>query len=97
MAVYVDSEAIFWRDKHWCHMAADSLEELHSFARRLGLKRSWFQENSRYPHYDITMEIRENALKLGAIDSDRPTIINRCKALKRELSIVQDDFWPTSF
>ncbi|HDS1555244.1 DUF4031 domain-containing protein [Stenotrophomonas pavanii] len=97
MAVYVDSEAIFWRDKLWCHMAADSLEELHSFARRLGLKRSWFQENCRYPHYDITMEIRDNALKLGAIDSDRPTIINRCKILKRELSIVQDDFWPTGF
>ncbi|WP_350260162.1 DUF4031 domain-containing protein [Stenotrophomonas riyadhensis] len=97
MAVYVDSEAIFWRDKLWCHMAADSLEELHSFARRLGLKRSWFQENCRYPHYDITMEIRDNALKLGAIDSDRPTIINRCKVLKRELSIVQDDFWPTGF
>ena len=95
MAVYVDSEEIRWRHRLWCHMAADSLDELHSFARRLGLKRSWFQDQASYPHYDLTVEIRERALRLGALEADRPMIIDRCKALKREMAIVQGDLWPT--
>ena len=43
MAVYVDSEEILWHGKLWCHLVADSLDELHTFAARLGLRRSWFQ------------------------------------------------------
>jgi hypothetical protein len=35
------------------HLMADSLEELHIFAKSLGLKRCWFQ-NHKYPHYDLT-------------------------------------------
>lgn len=95
MAVYVDSEGISWRNRLWCHLTADSLGELHSFARRLGLKRSWFQDRSNYPHYDVTMEIRERALCLGALDADRATMIDRCKSLRLELAIVQGEFWPS--
>lgn len=84
MAVYVDSEEIKWRGKLWCHLAADSLDELHSFAAKLGLRRSWFQ-SSGYPHYDVTVPVRARALQLGAIDADRETIVDRCKRLKIEL------------
>jgi hypothetical protein len=51
MTVYLDSAG---------HLVADSLEELHRFARRIGLKREWFQEG-RLPHYDLTSagKIRE--------------------------------------
>lgn len=50
----------------WCHMTSDtSLEELHSFAAKLGMRRSWFQDGRR-PHYDLTKAKREQAVRLGA-------------------------------
>ena len=51
----------------WCHMVTDaSLEELHDFARRLGLRREQFQRHERLPHYDLRPHMREKALALGA-------------------------------
>lgn len=48
-------------------MVSDSSsEELHSFARRLGLRREQFQEHERLPHYDLRSGVREEALSLGA-------------------------------
>lgn len=43
------------------HMVSDtSLEELHRFARKLGLKRAWFQDKTSsgfyHPHYDLTTD-----------------------------------------
>jgi hypothetical protein len=48
----------------WCHLMADSLEELHAFAARLGLKREWFQGD----HYDLIPRRREHAVRLGALE-----------------------------
>ena len=51
----------------WCHMVTDhSPEELHDFARRLGLRREQFQRHERLPHYDLRPHMREKALALGA-------------------------------
>ncbi|HET7662331.1 MAG TPA: DUF4031 domain-containing protein [Rhodanobacteraceae bacterium] len=85
MSVYVDAERIQWRDRLWCHLVADSLCELHAFAASLGLKRRWFQDGSFYPHYDVTIGVRRRALRLGAVDADRNTIVDRSKTLRREL------------
>ena len=85
MAIYVDDERIHWKGKQWCHLVADSLTELHGFARQLGLRRSWFQGRSVYPHYDVTVSIRDKALALGASMGDRSTIITCAKQLKAEL------------
>ncbi|WP_202753726.1 DUF4031 domain-containing protein [Burkholderia cenocepacia] len=85
MAIYVDDERISWRGKQWCHLVADSLNELHDFAQQLGLRRSWFQERSIYPHYDVTVSVREKALMLGALKGDRSTIVTCAKQLKTEL------------
>ena len=47
----------------WCHMATDGdFEELHAFAARLGLRRSWFQRD----HYDLPPHGRLAALAAGA-------------------------------
>jgi len=36
------------------HLASDeSLDELHAFAKSVGLKREWFQDHPRHPHYDV--------------------------------------------
>lgn len=48
------------------HMTADTLEELHAMARRIGLRRAWFQ-NGRVPHYDLTPARRQAALDGGAV------------------------------
>ncbi len=85
MAVYVDDELIPWRGKLWCHLVADTLSELHTFAHQLGLRQTWFQAKSVYPHYDVTVSVRDRALILGASLGDRQTIITCAKLLKHEL------------
>lgn len=69
--VYVDPLMDYgWVLGPSCHMWADSLEELHKVAKLLGLKRSWFQDRPRLPHYDLTRGKREIALRLGAKSKD---------------------------
>lgn len=77
MAVYVDElvehptgaiqpAARRWGNL-WCHLFADTAEELHEFAARIGMKRSWFQgHHKQFPHYDIIPSRRKAALKAGA-------------------------------
>lgn len=81
MAVYVDELATWPLDfvapaarKHgarWCHLTADTPEELHAFAARIGLYRRWCsdctQPRSRLLHYDLTPGKRVAALRAGAI------------------------------
>ena len=50
-----------------CHMTADTLEELHELAQRIGLKREWFQAKSNVPHYDLTPSRRALAMEAGAV------------------------------
>lgn len=76
MPVYVDA----LRDWGWklgpsCHLMADSAEELHAFAARLGLRRSWFQTSSSAPHYDLVASKRKLAVELGAVEwTDREMV-----------------------
>lgn len=66
MAVYVDDAAILWKGKARYHLAADDLDELHAFAKAVGINRCWFHRTRRRPHYDITGPQREAALEAGA-------------------------------
>ena len=50
------------------HMFADDLEELHTLAQAIGLKREWFQTNSSVPHYDVCQTKRALAIEQGAIE-----------------------------
>ncbi len=53
----------------WCHLSTDeNLEELHQFAEKLGLRRSYFQPHATLPHYDLTPAKRALAVKLGATE-----------------------------
>lgn len=57
------------RNAHlWCHLWADTPEELHALARRIGLKRAWFQDRPGFPHYDLTPGRRALALRAGAVE-----------------------------
>lgn len=75
MPVYVDevmrhggSATFRWKDS--CHMYADTLDELHAFAKSIGLKRAWFQDK-RVPHYDLNKSKHAKAIAKGATQHDR--------------------------
>ncbi|WPN29891.1 DUF4031 domain-containing protein [Pseudomonas sp. P5_109] len=85
MAVYVDAEEIKWRGREWSHLVADSLDELHAFADRLGLRRSWFQSKTLYPHYDVTKSVRTRALAMGAHGVDREKIVIYARQMRSEM------------
>ncbi|OPC84972.1 hypothetical protein B4N89_11510 [Embleya scabrispora] len=60
------------RYTRWSHLTADTRDELHAFAARLGLKRSWFQNATNYRwHYDVVPSKRALAIRLGAVEIDR--------------------------
>ena len=79
MPCYVDPlfDTRGWSDQ-WpfpeaCHLMADSDEELHALAARLGLKRAWHQPRPPHSvsHYDLTRRKRRAAVMAGAIEVDR--------------------------
>lgn len=80
MAVFVDDASIAAtvgrHTSRWSHLTADTREELHAFAARLGLRRSYYQHRPEANpgsfaaqgwHYDLTSGKREQALRLGAV------------------------------
>lgn len=67
MAVYVDTMRAPFRGRLMCHMVADTDDELHALADRLGLARRWHQKaGTPHSHYDIDWDTRARALALGA-------------------------------
>jgi len=90
MSIYVDSLRPVLRDNpHWpwptsCHLYGDSLEELHAFAGRIQLRRSWFQNHARLPHYDLTAARRERAVRAGAVEVTSREMVERMRAAIRE-------------
>ena len=90
MAVYVDDAVSLWRGHRWAHLMADTLDELHAFASRLGLQRERFQDKTSGAHYDVPAPLREQALRLGAVAISRHgdrdlmrAVIRRAKAQGR--------------
>jgi hypothetical protein len=77
VTVYVDDLRVPARvgriSARWSHLTADTREELHQFAARLGMRREWFQGNCKlcraecvHWHYDVTDTVRNRAIGLGA-------------------------------
>ncbi|MGB3110768.1 DUF4031 domain-containing protein [Psychrobacter alimentarius] len=85
MAIYVDFVCIEFRGHKWCHMLADTLQELHEFAALIDVDKRLFHRNASYPHYDVTVQMRETAIEYGALPADRRKIIECAKKLKIEL------------
>ena len=66
MTVYVDNYNAPFGRMIMCHMVADTLDELHAMADKIGVARKWFQDH-RTPHYDICKSKQELAFKHGAL------------------------------
>jgi len=79
MPVYVDPNFEWPKSKKWpygsvSHMYADTDEELHALAAKIGLKRAWCsdvtQPDSTLLHYDLSPPKRKQAIAAGAIPQD---------------------------
>jgi len=85
MPVYVDDMRAPFGRMVMCHMVADTLDELHAMADRIGVARRWYQgpPKTRHPHYDIALSKRALAVAAGAQEirwRDTPDIARRCLA-----------------
>jgi hypothetical protein len=76
MTIYVDVQMnngwkMYGRTVQNCHLFTDGpVDELHAFAVRIGMKRTWFQDKS-VQHYDLTPSRRRLAVAAGAVEVDR--------------------------
>jgi len=69
-----------------CHMLADTLDELHAMADRIGVARRWFQDH-RTPHYDVCASKKALAIQFGAIEigygsEDHRAVMQKAKQVK---------------
>ena len=62
MTVYVDDMRAPFGRMIMCHMVADTDDELHAMANKIGVARKWFQRD----HYDIALSKRSLAITEGA-------------------------------
>jgi hypothetical protein len=109
VTVYVDDASIralvpngrVVHDSRWSHLFADTQQELHEFAEKLGLRRSYFQPGrprgdgspSPHWHYDLTAGKRQQAIRLGArpVTARESIEIIRAREARAERARVADE------
>jgi hypothetical protein len=75
----------------WCHLYADTELELHAFALRLGMRRTWAQvSRSGIPHYDLTPGRRARAVVLGAYELGRREACDLRKKIRDEQAFFRE-------
>lgn len=75
MGVYVDlvrsypeKAELGWRYTEFCHLLADTHDELHAMAEAIGIPRRIFQDHPYRWHYDLPAPLRPTAIELGAVE-----------------------------
>lgn len=73
MSVYVDDMraefVVRGRRMIFCHMIADTSEELHAMATAIGVAHRWLQHGGTpREHFDIVLAKRRIAVKAGAME-----------------------------
>lgn len=67
--VYVDDMRAPFGRMVMCHMVADTDDELHAMAARIGVARRWHQKpGTHHSHYDICLSKRALAVAAGALE-----------------------------
>ena len=70
MTVYVDDMNAQYGRMKMSHLLADTDEELHQMAAKIGVARKWWQspEKTSGSHYDIALSKKVLAIQYGAIE-----------------------------
>jgi hypothetical protein len=89
LSVYVDSPIWPYRGMLMCQVA-DTPEELHAMADRIGMQRKWFQSfvKAKRPHYDISEPKRKLAVLFGAIEVEAGRLVEICRS-----NLANDAAW----
>ena len=86
MPVYVDEPIYQLGRMKMCHMLADTEQELHAMADKIGVARKHYQTPPRAstPHYDICKSKRALAIAYGAIPVvDRAKLVDIMRAARK--------------
>jgi hypothetical protein len=93
VAVYVDTVRCYpdagLRHTEFCHLLADTRDELHAFADRLAIPRAYFQDHAWRWHHDLPAVLRPRAVELGAIEIEMHTVGALLKARRAEVEREQ--------
>ena len=84
MSVYVDASLYGYGRMVMCHMIADTPEELHAMADKIGVARKWFQAppKASFWHYDIAKSKRALAVEAGALECGRNDFVAAVRRIR---------------
>ena len=84
MSVYVDTARRAFGRTKLSHMIADTIDELHAMADRIGVKRKWFQASppASWPHYDVSDGKRVMAIRAGAVMSTTCDLVMQIRRMR---------------
>jgi hypothetical protein len=90
MSCYVDSVRSYpgagLRYTEFCHLLADTRDELHAMADQLGMPRRFFQEHPWRWHHDLPAPLRAQAVELGAVEVTMHEVGALLRRRRRELA-----------
>ncbi len=90
MAVYVDRLQSYpdagLRFTEFCHLLADTREELDAMADEIGMPRRFFQDHPWRWHYDLPEHLRVQAISLGALEVKAQFVGSLLKRRRAEAS-----------
>jgi hypothetical protein len=77
VTVLVDGAIWAGRGRLWCHLVSDdSFEELHAFARSVGIPERGFDRD----HYDVPADRRAYVVAAGAVEVSSKELVRRLTA-----------------
>ncbi len=97
--IYVDEIRRYGHRGEWCHMVTDgNVSELHAMAKKMGLKKSWFQDIIHHPHYDLRPSKRRLAVRFGAVECSSVEIVQKLRGVKYcdecGSEMIQEEYCP---
>lgn len=84
MSVYVDDFNAPFGRMRMCHMMADTREELDAMADKINVARKWIQLEGRFPHYDICLSKKKEAIAAGVIECTARDMVKMFPPIQRK-------------
>lgn len=84
--VYVDDAKNPFGRMLMSHMIADTEDELHKMAKRIGLQRKWYQPN--HSHYDVCQSKKKLAISYGAVEITSQELVSILRRAKIRSKVI---------